>query len=134
MRKSISLISCININKIKSRLWGIYILFDNNGIIYYVGASRDLATRLKTYCTAKIGSSEGVVRFLMYLLPDICRKENLNEKDILTREFYIKSYIISFIKKLNILIIVCDVERNWSRLLRVEQCIRMSANPLLNPM
>lgn len=52
---------------------GAYVFFDDSGGVYYVGEADDVARRLlQEHCRADIGGSEGVVRFLMHYLDEIC--------------------------------------------------------------
>ncbi len=58
---------------------GVYIFVDDSSnIIYYVGETRNLASRVyRTHCKGLIGSSEGVVRFLMYIFARLCKDERI---------------------------------------------------------
>ncbi|WP_243677980.1 GIY-YIG nuclease family protein [Vulcanisaeta distributa] len=52
---------------------GAYVFFDDSGGVYYVGEANDVARRLlKEHCSVHIGGSEGVVKFLMHYLEEIC--------------------------------------------------------------
>ena len=73
---------------------GVYV-FSGNNTVYYVGQSSNLYRRLvNEHCSASIGSSEGVVRFLMYLLDRVCSSDEVfREVDVKKREAIDKSII-----------------------------------------
>ena len=121
---------------------GIYI-FMNGQEILYVGESNNIARRVwNEHCNVRIGASEGVVRFLMYYLDDVCSLRdkwlNLSTKD---REDFIRENILKpLMNKLTILIITCPQlkdpgpKRKNERRRMLEECVRKRLNPRLNPM
>lgn len=73
---------------------GAYVFFDDSGV-YYVGETNNMANRLQDHCNGKIGGSEGVVRFLMHHLEEICA--NSNEwagLDAKGREEFVKNKVL----------------------------------------
>ncbi len=112
---------------------GLYIFVDKyKGIIYYVGRSSDLLKRLKMHCNASIGASEGVVRFLMYLLGEICSNNSVfSHTNVVKREKIIKRILREFIGKLNIYVVTCSDKIDLGK---VEDCLRKYLKPILNPL
>ncbi len=119
-----------------------YYVFADHGRIYYVGEAGDLYRRVYgEHCRACIGSSEGVVRFLMYLLDSICGdKEIMATENIVLRERFVKERLRRFITGLTIYIGYCrdgvldgkDREKKRKRK-AIEECLKRRLKPLLNP-
>lgn len=123
---------------------GVYVFFDDDAI-YYVGEADDVARRLiEEHCSAHIGGSEGVAKFLMNYLDEVCSRHSewieLNPAD---REEYIKWILKGKIRELRIYIATCselkDEKRNGKRIKsklrsRLEKCIREKLKPALNPL
>ena len=115
---------------------GVYVFLDPvKEIVYYVGESGDLYERLyREHCRASIGSSEGVVRFMMYLLDKLCREESiLRTKDVLEREKIVRDHLRRFIGKLTICIAYCT-SGSPDKIVRreAENCLKEKLKPILN--
>lgn len=117
---------------------GVYAFFDS-GAVYYVGEANNIARRLiREHCNAHIGGSEGVVRFLMHHLDQICAQRDrwapLRARE---REKTVKEILKDIISRLNIFVIVCDAladasgEKNKTRHL-LEKCLIEQLRPALN--
>ena len=120
---------------------GAYVFFDES-TIYYVGEADDVARRLlNEHCEAHIGGSEGVVRFLMHYLDEICTHRNewikLNAKG---KEDAVKDILKDRISKLSIYIITCkelkDEKKNGKRAKnklrkKLENCLINKLKPIL---
>ncbi len=87
---------------------GVYVFFDGS-TIYYVGEAGDVARRLlNEHCLANIGGSEGVVRFLMYFLDEVCaRRSEWAGLDAVGREEFVKKILREEIGKLKIYVATC---------------------------
>lgn len=112
---------------------GVYVFFDEEWV-YYVGESADVCRRLGEHCEAHIGGSEGVVRFLAYLLDRACetRGEWLGKPPAEVERWLKERLLKPFIHGLNIY--VASGEGIGKDLLRgVEKCLRERLRPLLNP-
>lgn len=75
---------------------GVYVFAERDGRVLYVGQSCNLRRRVyEEICMAHIGGSEGVVRFLMFLLDRVCRGgyESLDAKG---REKLVKELLMDF--------------------------------------
>ena len=122
---------------------GVYVFFDDKNV-YYVGESNDLKRRvLKEHCGAQIGGSEGVVRFLMYFLEEICEKRGeWSVHDVKDREEFVKEFLREKIGKMEIYVATCpelgDISRenhkkkNETRE-KLEECLIKELRPVLNP-
>ena len=87
---------------------GAYVFFDEL-TVYYVGESDDVANRLREHCTPTIGGSEGVVRFLMYYLDEVCSKKGEWEKhNAMGRENFVKNLLRQKIGGLKIYVVICN--------------------------
>ena len=120
---------------------GAYVFFDES-TIYYVGEANDVARRLlNEHCEAHIGGSEGVVRFLMQYLDEVCSHRNkwigLDAKG---REDAVKDILKNKISRLKIYIVTCyglnDEVKNGRRIknrLRasLEDCLINRLKPIL---
>ena len=127
---------CKEVRKLPKGLPGLYLFFDPNSyIIYYVGESSDLKRRVyEEHCRASIGSSEGVVRFLMFLMDRICVNEAVrNTIDVKKREKIVKNMIKEFVYKLKILVAICPHGSRKTGLREAEKCIIEKLKPILNP-
>ena len=122
---------------------GVYVFFDDKKV-YYVGESNDLKRRVfKEHCGAQIGESEGVVRFLMYFLVEICEKKGeWSGHDVKDREEFVKEFLREKIGKMEIYVATCpelgDISRenqkkkNETRE-KLEECLIKELRPVLNP-
>ena len=121
---------------------GVYVFFDDS-MAYYIGEADDVARRLlNEHCSISIGGSEGIVKFLMYYLNDICESRNEWIKlSVKGREDFIKELLRDKIRRLKILIVTCndlndekqDIRRIRNRLrIRLENCVIEKLNPILN--
>lgn len=127
------------IKEIKSG--GIYVIADEaSGTVFYVGETSNFARRIgREHCNAQIGSSEGVVRFLIYLLDQICNDINNNyNSGIIEKERLIKNIIRSFLRKMTIYLAYCrdnPLSKQEGKKARkmAEKCIRRELQPILNP-
>ncbi|GGP19346.1 hypothetical protein GCM10007981_02660 [Thermocladium modestius] len=127
---------CSNVDAVHEA--GIYVFFDESEA-YYVGESSDIARRLtKEHCSAHIGGSEGIVRFLMNYLEDICENKNawtgLNPK---SREDFVEGLVRERIDKLKIYAVTCNTLRNEGRVknrlrIELEKCLKARLRPKLN--
>ena len=129
---------CDNINDHDA---GAYVFFDES-TIYYVGEADDVARRLlREHCAAHIGGSEGVVRFLMYYLDNICgQKAKWEKSSAEDREKLAKGILKDRIGRLSIYIVTCkelkDKKENGKRKknkLRenLEKCLISKLKPIL---
>jgi hypothetical protein len=116
---------------------GVYIFLDKSSdTVYYVGETSNISERVaKTHCKARIGSSEGIVRFLVFLLPKLCSdREILAINNIPARERLVRRRIKDFLEKLVIIIGYCNSKKlGKEELIGIEDNLRKSLNPLLNP-
>ncbi len=135
-------ITCRSLTPMKPllRKGGIYVFVDETtGTIYYVGEAGKLYRRLNEHCRASIGGSEGVVRFLMYMLDKICEDENIRRtRDVKERERAVKHLLREFLGSLTIYVGYCEddsLNGDEGRLTRreLEECIKRRLKPLLNP-
>ena len=103
--------------------------------VMYVGVSTRLRDRIRTHCSAGISASEGVVRFLMHLLPSICMDDTIAVHDnAVERERRVKALLRDYIGQLDIAVAYCSGEVIERRALRsAEDCARRILNPILNP-
>ncbi|BDR91061.1 hypothetical protein [Vulcanisaeta souniana] len=122
---------------------GVYVFFDGS-IVYYVGEAGDVARRLlNEHCPANIGGSEGVVRFLMHYLNEICANSSKwAGLDAVGREEFIKKILSERISRLGIYVVTCKElgdekqgnRRAKNRLrIRLEDCLKRELRPVLNP-
>ena len=118
---------------------GVYVFVDpTDGTVYYVGQAGDLGRRLGSeHCSAHIGGSEGVVRFLMHILDKICeRSSEWAPGSAKEREAYVKSKIREFLETLIIYVAYCPgggpLSDRKTRL-SVEACLKARLDPILNP-
>lgn len=118
---------------------GAYVFFDKS-MVYYVGESSDIANRLREHCTASIGGSEGVVRFFMYYLDEICSKrEEWGKRDAVGREDFVKDVLREKIIGLKIFVVLCGEladKREGGRVknrlrLALEDCLVNKLRPAL---
>jgi hypothetical protein len=116
---------------------GVYVFLDkSSGIVYYVGETSNISKRVaKTHCRARIGSSEGVVRFLIFLLPKLYSDHRiLSTNNILARERLVRRRIMDFLEKLIVIIGYCNSKKlDRKERIQIEGYLRRSLNPLLNP-
>jgi len=123
---------------------GVYVFFDDDAV-YYVGEADDVARRLiEEHCSAHIGGSEGVARFLVNYLDEVCsRRSEWIELNPVDREEYIKGILKGKMRELRIYIAICsglkDEKKNGKRIKnklrsRLEKCIREKLKPALNPL
>lgn len=132
---------CSEVGKARSlrRAPGVYVFMDpSSGVVYYVGQASDLGRRLGSeHCSAQIGRSEGVVRFLMHILDKICeRSSEWTPGSAKERETYVKSKIREFLETLVIYVAYCPGGGSLSdRKIRlsVEACLKAKLDPILNP-
>jgi len=118
---------------------GVYVFVDpTDGTVYYVGQAKSLVRRLKgEHCNAHVGGSEGVVRFLMLILDEICeRADEWRARSVKERKNYVKSIIRHFLERLIICVAYCredsPLEDRGTRL-AIEGCLKQRLNPILNP-
>ncbi|ADY02466.1 hypothetical protein VMUT_2270 [Vulcanisaeta moutnovskia 768-28] len=122
---------------------GAYVFFDGSGV-YYVGEADDVACRLlKEHCSVHIGGSEGVVRFLMHYLNEICANSSKwVGLDAVGREEFIKKILGEKINSLRIYVVTCkelsDSKQGNRRVrnklrIRLEECLKEKLRPILNP-
>ncbi|WP_054856842.1 hypothetical protein [Vulcanisaeta sp. JCM 16159] len=121
---------------------GAYIFFDDSGV-YYVGEADDVARRLlQEHCRANIGNSEGVVRFLMHYLDEVCANSGeWIRLDAAGREEFVKEILREEISSLRIYVVTCkglSDEKQGNRRVRnrvrkrLEDCLRGGLRPMLN--
>ena len=129
--------NCKGVNKLK-KVPGVYMFIDGDRVIY-IGEANDIARRVgNEHCKARIGASEGVVRFLVYLLDEVCtRRGEWVNYGVVDRERYIvEEVLMPVITKLTILVITCpqlrdiDKEKNKARL-KLENCLISKLKPIL---
>jgi predicted GIY-YIG superfamily endonuclease len=95
--------------------------------VLYVGRTGDLCRRVyREHCAAHIGGSEGVVRFLMYHLPEICREASEIE-DVVKREEKAKEILRRKLAAYNIIVVPTD------RPEELEEKLIEALSPRLNP-
>jgi len=131
---------CSEVSKARAiRAPGVYVFVDpSSGVVYYVGQAGDLGRRLGSeHCSAHIGGSEGVVRFLMHILDKICeRSSEWAPGSAKEREAYVKSKIREFLETLIIYVAYCPgggpLSDRKTRL-SVEACLKARLDPILNP-
>ncbi len=123
---------------------GVYVFFDDSGGVYYVGEADDIADRVRGgyHCRANIGGSEGVVRFLMHYLEEICANSGKwIGFDAVGREEFVKKVLGEKINSLKIYVVTCkglSDERQGNRRVRnrlrkrLEHCLRNRLKPILN--
>ena len=120
---------------------GAYVFFDESAI-YYVGEADDIARRLlNEHCEVHIGGSEGVVRFLMHYLDEVCNHRNEWIKlDAKGREDSVKDILRKKIGELSIYIVTCNGlndeikngKRNKNKKRRdLEDCLISKLKPIL---
>lgn len=134
--------NCVSIRSSGIEFGGIYVIVDNtSGIIFYVGETSNFARRIgREHCNAQIGSSEGVVRFLIYLLDQICNDMNNNYiSNIIEKERQIKNMLRNFLNKMTIYLAYCKdnslSDRKAKKIRKMaEECIRRKLKPILNPL
>jgi len=109
--------------------------FTDGGIVYYVGQTTDVLRRVgREHCGAHIGGSEGVVRFLMYLLDKVCSDQRVRgATDVVEREEIVAGIIRDFLSSLSIVLAVCEGEPGRECLARAEECAKTRLRPRLNP-
>ncbi len=116
----------------------MYIFIDVNRVIY-IGEANNIARRVgNEHCKARIGASEEVARFLVYLLDKICaRRDEWVNYGVVNREKYIvEEVLMPVITKLTILVITCpqlrdiDKKKNKARL-KLENCLISKLKPIL---
>lgn len=132
----VELSSCSGLRNRYPGVPSLYV-FCENGKALYVGETGDTSRRIyREHCSAHIGGSEGVVRFLMYYLDRIA--EALEEWVGLSppdRERYVKEFLKRKVRRLT-LVLILDSEgrlRDGRRRREVEKCLRVKLKPLLNP-
>jgi len=117
---------------------GVYIFHNGNDVLY-VGEANNIARRVgKEHCKARIGASEGVARFLVYLLDKICarRGEWVNHGVVNREKYIVEEVLMPVITKLTILVITCpqlrdiDKKKNKARL-KLENCLISKLKPIL---
>jgi hypothetical protein len=117
---------------------GVYIFLNGNDVLY-VGEANNIARRVgKEHCKARIGASEGVTRFLMYLLDKICAQRNewINYGVVNREKYIVEEVLMPVITKLTILVITCpqlrdiDKKKNKARL-KLENCLISKLKPIL---
>jgi len=103
--------------------------------VYYVGASTNAHRRVGVeYCGAHIGSSEGVVRFLMLLLDRVCADTRVRSaRNAVEREEVVSEIIREFLDKLSIVLAICSKKPSRECLVEAEKCAVTKLSPLLNP-
>jgi predicted GIY-YIG superfamily endonuclease len=95
--------------------------------VFYVGRTGDLCRRVyREHCAAHIGGSEGVVRFLMYHLPEICREAGEIE-DVVKREEKAKEILRRKLAAYKIVVVPTD------RPEELEEKLIKALRPRLNP-
>lgn len=129
--------NCTNVVKINGP--GAYIFVRDNSV-FYVGEANDVARRVSNeHCKARIGASEGVVRFLMYLLDEVCRQaDDWRGLTVVDRENYIRENILMpMIRGMEIIVITCPqlkdpVPRKKNEVrLKLEKCLIDHLKPRL---
>jgi hypothetical protein len=123
-------------NKLKDKpekVPGVYIFIDGNRIIY-IGEANNIVRRVgNEHCKARIGASEGVARFLMYLLNEVCVRSNeWTRLSVVNREEYVvKNILIPIITKSTILIITCPQLKDSDPRHKLEKCLIEELKPIL---
>ena len=132
----VELSSC---SKLGNRYWevpALYVFCENDRPLY-VGETGDTSRRIyREHCSAHIGGSEGVARFLMYYLDQIAEAvEEWVGLSPLGRERYVKEFLKRKVEGLTLVLILGSRGelRNGRRRREVERCFRMKLRPLLNP-
>jgi hypothetical protein len=129
-------INCEGVGEVNDT--GVYILLNGNDVLY-VGEANNIARRVgKEHCKARIGASEGVARFLVYLLDKICarRGEWVNYGVVNREKYIVEEVLMPVITKLTILVITCpqlrdiDKKKNKARL-KLENCLISKLKPIL---
>ena len=113
---------------------GLYAFVDDEKV-YYVGATANARRRVGVeQCGARIGSSEGVVRFLMLLLDRVCTDTRVRSaRNVVEREEVVSEIIREFLSKLNIVLAICNEKPSRECLVEAEKCAVAKLKPLLNP-
>ena len=118
---------------------GVYVFFDEEKI-YYVGEANNIARRvLNEHCRAHIGGSEGVVRFLMYFLDEVCNnKGKWSKRDAKGREKAVRKFLRGRIRKLRVFALTCVELANPSgsrkknvKRKNLEDCLKEELRPEL---
>jgi hypothetical protein len=109
------------------------ILLNGNDVLYVDGAN-NIARRVgKEHCKARIGASEGVARFLVYLLDKICarRSEWVNYGVVNREKYIVEEVLMPVITKLTILVITCPQLKDPSPRHKLEKCLMEELKPIL---
>ena len=111
---------------------GVYVFFDDKNV-YYVGEASDLKRRvLNEHCKARIGGSEGVVRFLMYFLGEICeKKEEWLNLDAKGREELVRGILREKIGEMMVFVFTCGELNDPKGRKELEGCLIEELRPVL---
>jgi len=123
--------NCSEIKKVvKYGVSGLYAFVDGE-TVYYVGRSENILRRVGVeHCRAHIGSSEGVVIFLMYLLDQVCsNREGWINLHVVEREKVVSEIIRKFLAKLKIVIALCSDKPSRKCLAEAEECAKIKLAP-----
>jgi hypothetical protein len=124
-------INCEGVGEVNDA--GVYILLNGNDVLY-VGEANNIARRVgKEHCKARIGASEGVARFLVYLLDKICarRSEWVNYGVVNREKYIVEEVLMPVITKLTILVITCPQLKDLSPRHKLEKCLMEELKPIL---
>ncbi len=127
--------SCSEIKRaVKGKITALYAFIDQD-TVYYIGQSTDVLRRIGSeHCGARIGASEGVVRFLMYLLDKICNNPLVHETpNVVVREEIVSGIIKNFLNNLKMVLAICNGELGRKCLTKAEKCAKIQLKPKLNP-
>ena len=113
---------------------GLYAFVDDEKV-YYVGATANARRRVGVeHCGARIGSFEGVVRFLMLLLDRVCADTRVRgARSVVEREEVVSEIIREFLGKLSMVLAICSKKPSRECLVEAEKCAVTKLSPLLNP-
>ena len=111
---------------------GIYVFFDDKNV-YYVGEAGDVTRRvLNEHCKARIGGSEGVVRFLMYFLDEICEKKGeWLDLDARGREELLRGILRERIGEMRVFVFTCGELNDPKGRKELEGCLIEELRPVL---
>ena len=111
---------------------GVYVFFDEEKV-YYVGEASNVARRvLNEHCKARIGGSEGVVRFLMYFLGEICEKKGKwLDLDAKGREELVRGILRERIGEMMVFVFTCGELSDPKGRKELEGCLIEELRPVL---
>ena len=112
---------------------GVYVFAEHGGHVLYIGQCSSILHRVyREHCRAHIGGSEGVVRFLMFLLDCVC-KSGYEDLDVKERERLVKELLRDFIWNLDLYLVIGEGLADRAVREKLEGELRRVLRPVLNP-